>query len=145
MYTRPPPPQKGHEPPAGAASPLNPAGSRQNLAQETTPQRDGVLSAVTGTTWPAAQAAGGGQSTYQGPGAALTLQGQPHRSLMAAPRSGRAGPTRPARRQQPSTARLRTAPKTTQPCGGDGVGATEPKSGCEPTAAPALRCAGARG
>lgn len=49
MYTRPPRPHKGHEPPTGAASPLDP--SRQNLAQETTPQRDGVLSVVTGTTW----------------------------------------------------------------------------------------------
>ena len=59
MYTRPPPPHKGHEPPTGAASPLDPAGSRQNLARETTPQQDGVLSVVTGTTWPAAQVADG--------------------------------------------------------------------------------------
>ena len=108
----PPPPNKGHEPSTGAACPLDSAGSRQNLAQETTPQWDAVLSTVMGMTWRGCAVPwGGGQSTYQGPGMALTLQGQPHLSLMAAPRSGRAGPTRPARKQQPSTARLRKAPR----------------------------------
>ena len=44
----PPPPNKGHEPSTGAACPLDSAGSRQNLAQETTPQWDAVLSTVMG-------------------------------------------------------------------------------------------------
>ena len=73
--------------------PPDPAGPWQSQAQATMTRQDAVRSAVKSTRQPGLSCPLGSvpqpRSTYQGPGAALTLQGQAHVNLMAASPSAR--------------------------------------------------------